>query len=62
MKYLIIIIVCLVYVHLMNPIEKAVNKRISKRWVAYIVNFIIAVIILIILYWLAALMGFDAFE
>lgn len=62
MKYLIIIIVCLVYVSLMNPIEKAINKRINKRWVAYIVNFIISVIILIILYWLAALIGFDAFE
>lgn len=62
MKYLIIIIVCLVYVSLMNPIAKAINKRINKRWVAYIVNFIISVIILIILYWLAALIGFDAFE
>lgn len=62
MKYLIIIIVCFVYVTLMNPIEKAINKRINKRRAAYIVNFVISVIILIILYWLAALIGFDAFE
>jgi hypothetical protein len=42
----------------MDPIQKAINKRVGKKWLAYIIVFGIAITVLTVLYTLADILGF----
>ena len=57
-KWIVIVIVCLIYSFVMTPIERRIYRRIKKKWLAYIVTFLIALAILFALYCIADLCGF----
>lgn len=46
MRNLVIAIVYTIYVLIMTPIERTINRRIARRWLAYLANFGIGMIIL----------------
>ena len=53
-----ILVVCTIYVLLMPPIERMINKRLQKRWAIRTLTFIIGLAILFGLYALSDLLGF----
>lgn len=57
--WIVIIIVCIAFVLIMEPIERVIRKRFVNKWVQYILNFIIAFGILTALYGIAALLGYN---
>lgn len=57
-KWIIITIVCIIYSFVMTPIERRIYRHIKKKWLAYIVTFLIALVILSALYFIADLCGF----
>lgn len=57
-SWIVIIVVCLIYGIIMDPIQKAINKRVGKKWLAYIIVFGIAIAVLTVLYTLADILGF----
>ncbi|MCM1483630.1 MAG: hypothetical protein NC043_04780 [Muribaculaceae bacterium] len=58
-KWIVIIIVCLIYCIGMEPITKAVKKRVKNKYVAFLIDFAIGFCILMALYGVSALLGYD---
>ncbi len=61
-KWIIIIIVCLIYSILIGPIAKAINKKVCNKWLSFGLKFVISFAILLFLYWIADLLGFSIAE
>lgn len=62
MRNLVIAIVCTIYVLIMTPIERAINRRIARRWLAYLANFGIGMIILVLLFLIAGAIGYRIWD
>ncbi len=62
MKWLTIIVVCLIFSLVSEPVKKFIFKRINNRHFAYFMTFMAYLIIFMSLYEIAALMGFDISE
>lgn len=61
MKWYTILIICFIFVPIMNPIQKYVYDRCQKKAVAWIITFVIGFAILFSLYGIADLLGFGTF-
>jgi hypothetical protein len=46
----------------MQPIAKAINKKVSNKWLSFGLKFLIAFVILYTLYLIADLLGFSIAE
>lgn len=62
MKWLVIIIVCIIFGFISQPVSKIIKKNISSKWLATCIQFVAYCIILFALYGIAALIGFNIFE
>lgn len=45
--WIVTLIIVLIFVFIMQPIQKWVYAKISKKWLAYIVTFLIGAVILL---------------
>ena len=60
--WLAILIVCIVFGFISQPVDKIVKKRVSSKWLSVVVRLFVYWIILIGLYGIAALLGFNIWE
>ncbi len=58
--WLLIIIVCIIFGFACQPVDRLIKKKVSTRWLAVIVQLIAYWVILMALYGLAALLGFES--
>ncbi len=58
--WLVIIIVCIIFGFACQPVDRLIKKKVSTRWLAVIVQLIAYWVILMALYGLAALLGFES--
>lgn len=61
-RWIVFCVVGVAYSFIMVPIERAIYKKISRRWIAYIATVIVAIMLLLGLYGLAALCGFSIWK
>jgi len=52
-KWIDIIFICIIYGFFMEPISKTINHKVNKKWLAYILTFVVGVCILLVLYGIA---------
>ena len=60
--WIVIIIVCVIFGFISQPVDRIVKNRVPSKWLAIILQFVINWIILMILYGIAALIGFSIWE
>lgn len=60
--WVIIIIVAIVFTTIMEPITKALKRKISRKWLAFLLDFVIGWCIIMILYGIAALFGYSIYD
>lgn len=56
--WIVIIIVCTIFALLSQPVDRMIKKRVSSKWLAFILRIISYWLILCTLYAIAALLGF----
>ncbi len=61
-KWAGIFIICLICYIVMIPIEKLINRKITNKFYRITINLLIAWTILIVLYFLADILGIDIFN
>ncbi len=57
--WLVIFIVCIIFGFISQPVGKIIKKKVTSKWLAIILQFIIYWVILMALYGIADLMGFN---
>ena len=57
--WLAILIVCIVFGFISLPVDRFVKKRVSSKWLSVILRLFLYWIILMALYGIAALLGFN---
>ena len=57
--WLAILIVCIIFGFISQPVDRFVKKRVSSKWLSVILRFFLYWIILMALYGIAALLGFN---
>ena len=60
--WLAILIVCIVFGFISQPVDKIVKKRVPSKWLSVIVRLFVYWIILMGLYGIATLLGFNIWE
>ena len=60
--WIVIIIVCVIFGFISQPVDRIVKNRVPSKWLAIILQFVINWIILMVLYGIAALIGFSIWE
>ena len=60
--WVVIIIVSIVFTIIMEPITKALKRKISRKWLAFLLDFVIGWCIIMILYGIAALFGYSIYD
>lgn len=58
MSWLVIVIVCIVFVFVSQPVDRMIKKNVSSKWLAVMLQFVAYFIIFMVLYGIAALLGF----
>ncbi len=61
-KYLIILVVCLVFGVVSQPVDRIIKRKVTSRWLVIILRFVAYWIILVALYEIAALLGFSLWD
>jgi predicted Na+-dependent transporter len=60
--WLVIIIVCIVFGFVCQPVDRMIKKNVSSKWLAIILQFVANLVILMALYGIAALFGFNIWK
>lgn len=60
--WIVIIIVCAIFGFLIQPIDRYIKKRVSSLWLRYVLELIVYFALLMALYGLAALFGFNIWK
>lgn len=60
--WLAILIVCIIFGFISQPVDKIVKKRVSSKWLSVILRLFVYWIILMALYGIAALLGFNIWK
>ncbi len=58
-KWIIMVILCTISSIISAPISRAINKKVSNRFMIFLIEFVIGVAILMSLYGIVALCGYD---
>lgn len=58
----IILIVCVIYCIIMNPVNRALKKRVNSKGLLFLYQFLIGFAILMILYFIADLLGYGIWD
>ena len=61
-KYLIILVVCLVFGIVSQPVDRLIKRKVPSKWMALGLRFVAYWIILVALYEIAALLGFSLWD
>ena len=56
--WIVTLIIVLIFGFIMQPIQKWVYAKISRKWLAYIVTTLIGAVILLGMHWIAEMMGY----
>lgn len=59
-KWIVIIIVCIIYTIIMSPIAKAIKGKVTNKGLVFVIEFAISIVILMALYTIAELLGYPA--
>ena len=59
---LAILIVCIIFGFISQPVDSIVKKRVSSKWLSVILRLFVYWIILMVLYGIAALLGFNIWK
>lgn len=62
MRWITVLVVCSIFVFIMNPIERAVKRKFQNKVAAYLITFAIGLAILLTLYTIAHLLSFPIFR
>lgn len=57
-----ILIVCVIYCIIMSPVNSALKKRVSSKGLMFLYQFLIGFAILMILYFIADLIGYGIWD
>ena len=60
--WLAILIVCIIFGFINQPVDRIVKKRVSSKWLSVILRLFVYCIILMVLYGIAALLGFNIWK
>ncbi len=60
--WLVIIVVCIIFGFACQPVDRIIKKKVSSKWLAITLQLVIYWIILMALYGLAALLGFNIWK
>ncbi len=60
--WVVIILVCAVFGLVSQPVNKYIKKKVSSKWLAFVITFFVYWVILMGLYGIAALLGYDIFK
>lgn len=60
--WLIIVIVCLIAGFVSEPLDRVIRKKVSSKWLSIVLQLVVNFIILMALYGIAALLGFDIWK
>ncbi len=60
--WIVIIIVCIIFGFVSQPVDRLIKKNVSSKWLSVVLRLIVYWIILMGLYGIAALLGFNIWE
>ena len=60
--WVVIIIVCLIAGVVMEPLSKKIRKMVSSKWLSVILQLIVSFFVLMTLYGIASLLGFNIYK
>jgi predicted PurR-regulated permease PerM len=61
-SWIIIIIVCLIVGFLVRPVDRLIEKKVSSKWLAYLLQIIAYFLIFLVLYGIVILIGFNIWK
>jgi hypothetical protein len=61
-SWIIVIIVCLIVGFLVRPVDRLIEKKVSSKWLAYLLQIIAYFIIFLVLYGIFILFGFNIWK
>lgn len=59
MRWYVILIVCLIFAFICQPVGRMVKTRVHSQWLSLTLQFVINWIIFMVLYGIAAFIGFN---
>lgn len=59
MWLVVILIVCVIFGFISQPVDRTIKRKVSSKWLAIILRFVVYWIIFMALYSIAALLGFS---
>ena len=60
--WIVILIVCVIFGFICQPVDRIIKNRVSTKWLSITLQFVANFIILMVLYGIAALIGFSIWE
>lgn len=60
--WIVILVVCIIFGFISQPVGKTIKKRVSSKWLAIILELVVYWVILMALYGIAALLGFNIWK
>ncbi len=60
--WIVILIICVIFGFIAQPVGRVIKKNVTSKWLAVILEFVVYWIILMALYGIAALFGFNIWE
>jgi hypothetical protein len=61
-SWIIIIIACLIVGFIVKPVDRLIEKKVSSKWLAYLLQILAYFIIFLALYGIAILLGFNIWK
>lgn len=62
MSWVVIIIICVIFVFVSQPVDRVINKKVSSKLLATILLLVVDVLIFMALYGFAVLLGYDIYK
>ena len=60
--WIVILIVCVIFGLICQPVGRIIKNRVHSKWLSITMQFVVNFIILMVLYGIAALIGFSIWE
>lgn len=60
--WIVILIVCVIFGFISQPVGRVIKKKVSSKWLAVFLEIVVYWLILMALYGVAALLGFNIWE
>lgn len=60
--WIVILVVCVIFGFISQPVGKTIKKKVSSKWLAIILELVVYWVILMALYGIASLLGFNIWK